>query len=94
MKKIWNIFVYFMVSYYYINLAVFYILFILLKIDYGKQPDDNVLITKSKYYHYISELSKIEEYEYLIFLVIFILISLRLFKIYLISIKQDRKSVV
>ena len=71
-------------------LAAFHILFLLLWIEYGKKPDDNIAITKCNSYHWIKELINLDSNEYisLINILFIIAIVLKLFKINLISKKQ------
>ncbi len=85
MKKKSNIIIYLIVFYNYINLIVFYIIYTLLYIDYGKKPNDNILVTKSYYYKYFQIIRYVDKYDYFVFLVGLFLIGLRLFKINLIN---------
>ena len=71
------------ISYQYLSLLAFYIIYALLAIDYGKLPDDNILVAKSKYYPYFDYLNMIDNSKINsigIFLFLF-LILLRIFKI-------------
>ena len=77
-----------MVLYSYIHLIIFYALYLLLTFDYGKSPDDSILVTKSYYYDYFHIIRDIDKYDYLIFIVVLFLISLRFFNIYIINKKQ------
>jgi len=71
-------------------LAAFHILFLLLWIEYGKKPDDNIAITKCHSCHWIKELIKLDSNGFIsIINILFIIaIVLKLFKINLISKKQ------
>jgi hypothetical protein len=88
MKIFSNIIIYLIVFYNYINLIFFYVIYTLLYIDYGKKPDDNILITKSYYYKYFHTIRNINKYDYFVFLLGLFLIGLRLFKINLINNNQ------
>ena len=83
-----DIMIIFTFCYQNIVIGLFSVLFLLLRMDYGKQPDDNILIVESKYYHYINLYREYQNYDHMIFKLLFILIFLRLFNIHLISIKQ------
>jgi len=79
----------FIVFYLYLDLFVFYILYFLLYLDYGKKPDDDILVTKSYYYQFFGIYQRIGDTigNYVIILGIFLII-LRIFGINLISKKQ------
>ena len=75
--------------YFYIDLLILYFLYFLLAIDYHKLPDDNISVTKSKFYGYINSYNNFSNgiSFYIIYIFIF-LVVLKIFKINWISKKQ------
>ena len=69
--------------YLYLSKLAFYIIYALLAVDYGKLPDDNILVAKSKYYYYFDYLKMCDESKIVIFALYFVslLTILRIFKI-------------
>jgi len=88
MKIFKDIIIYFIVFLEYLKLLFFYIIYTLLYIDYGKRPDDDILIAKSHYYDYFQAIRDIDKFDFLIFKIVIFLIGLRFFKIELINNKQ------
>lgn len=82
-----DIFFWFVALYDILWLVVFHVFYILLKLDYGKPPDDNIAITKSKYYYWIKEMKELNSNDVisLITVIFLITIVLKIFKINLIS---------
>ena len=88
MRKFINVFMYIIVSFEYVRLFIFYLLYTLLMYDYGKRPDDNIAITESHYRDYFHIFRDVSKYDYIIYLCILLIIGLKLFNIHLISKKQ------
>jgi len=75
--------------YFYIDLLILYFLYFLLAIDYHKLPDDNILITESKYDDYLNIYDNFSGWlsNYILYAFI-LLVILKVLKINWISKKQ------